>query len=119
MITKKEALITALNSICNPFHLAISLDVYMMSLKTVRSMLDDFKTETYIIDDTLGIVQAEIDACIMCVERKSETITYYWNKIKELIPCVETVITCDIDGTTWDKWTYAHETAVKILDRDN
>ena len=119
MITKKEALIKALNSICNPFHLAISLDGYIMSLKTVHSMLDNFKTETFIIDDTLGIVQAEIDACIMCVECKSETITYYWDKIKELIPCVKTVINDNIDGTTWDKWTYAHEKAVNILERNN
>lgn len=119
MMSKEEALIKALHSICNPFHLAISLDVYMMSLKTVRTMLDDFKTETYIIDDTLNIMQAEIDACVMCVECKSETISYYWNKIKELIPCVETVITCGNDGTTWDKWTYAHEKAQNILDRNN
>lgn len=119
MITKKEALITALNSICNPFHLAVNLDTYMTSLKTVRTMLDDFKTETYIIDDTLSIMQAEIDACIMCVECKSETITYYWNKIKELIPCIKTVITDDIDDATWDKWTYAHDKAVNILERIN
>lgn len=118
MLTKKEALIKVLNSICNPFHLAISLDVYMMSLKTVCSMLDDFKTETFIIDDTLNIMQAEINACVMCVECKSETILYYWNKIKELIPCVETVITNDIDDA-WDKWTYAHNKAQDILDRDN
>ena len=96
MITKKETLVKALNSICNPFHLATSFDVYMMSLKIVRSILDDFKTETFIIDDTLNIMQAEIDACVMCVECKSELITYYWNKIKELIPCIETVITNDM-----------------------
>lgn len=118
MLTKKEALIKALNSICNPFNLAISLDAYIMSLKTVNLMLDEFKTETYIIDDTLTIMQSEIDACEICVECKSEIITYYWNKIKDLIPCVETVITYNEDNTMWDKWTRAHKKAEEIINRD-
>lgn len=119
MMTKKEALVKAINSICNPFTLAVSLDAYIMALKTVNSMLDEFKTGTYIIDDTITIMQSEIDACEICVECKSETITYYWNKIKDLIPCVETVITYNDTYTMWDKWTKAHKTAESIIDRDN
>lgn len=116
MMTKKECTMTAIKNLYNPFYLAQNIDSYAMCCKIVISMLDDFKTECHLTDEVLRIMQTEIQCAADMVQYKSEGITFYWDKIKRLVPCVEKVLD---KNATWYDYEDANKEANEILDMFN
>ena len=109
-------LIPAIKNLYNPFYLAQNIDSYAMCCKIVISMLDDFKTECHLTDEVLRIMQTEIQCAADMVQYKSEGITFYWDKIKRLVPCVEKVLD---KNATWYDYEDANKEANEILDMFN
>lgn len=116
MMTKKECMMTAIKNIVNPFYLARNIETYKLCCKITMSMLDDFKTECHLTDEVLRIMQTEIQCASDMVQYESEGITFYWDKIKRLIPCVEKVLD---NNATWDDYEDANKKANEILDMFN
>ena len=116
MTTKKEATMNAIRNLINPFYLAHNIDSYKTCCKIVCSMIDELKRECTIVDEVLRVMCSEIECAGDCADYENASITYYWDKIKLLIPCVETVLS---DTATWTDFEKANERAFEILDMDN
>jgi hypothetical protein len=112
MMTKRQALISALANIVNPIYFGRNYDTYVMYCKTVISMLDDFKTSCHICDDVIRMAQAEIETIIACVKYQNKAIDSCWNKLKVLNECV--AISTDTTAT-WNEYEKAYKTAYEIF----
>jgi len=97
-----NTIICSLNALCDPFNLC-DLSAYLHSIKSAEKSLHEIMPESGFGHEAFLIVMSELDTIYMCAEHKHNSILTYWDKLRQLLPLFDRMISRPWDYEILDK----------------
>lgn len=97
-----NTIINTLRELCNPFNLC-DLNAYLPSLKSAEKSLHEMMPESGFGHEAFLIVMSELDAIHACAEYRRDDILVYWDKLKQLLPLFDKMISRPWDYEVWEE----------------